>query len=286
MFLMDNDSSPSKKQAGALWAAGGLVIGALAVFFAMRGVEASRSYDASRPAASQPAPDLKAPATTEPAPATEETIGETPTAGTPNAQPPPSASAPVLPPPSELHGAAPTGPLPTRGGTNPFQPPTPDAVIRAPEVRLVRLNVYTSGGDSARSELESFAQSLGAETRSFTDFGNLEREPAEGLLILVQDKHVEETVKFVQSRNSNVAEQSWRVTPQLRQSRLEDETQAALFALKARRQQLLIKYLDDADPVRDVEEAISKAEATLRRLRIAEAEQSLAAIKVTFGPRG
>lgn len=290
MSSMQEDSSHSTKRVAALFAIGGLLVGALAVALFMRFGGASQPNEEPIPVASlrvdglkgrvQPVPTVEAPPTEITAPETAEG-----SAAPDAAQPVPPTQAPSLPPPTELRGSVPNGSSPSPVGTRPFQPPTPDAALRTSEVPFVRLNVYTAAGESARAEVEAYVHSLRAESRAFTDFGS-EGEPTEGLLVLISDQHVDATVKFVQARNSNVVEQSWKISPQLRQIRLEDETHAALFNLKAKRQKLLVKYLDDADPVRVVEESITKAEAALRRLKIKEADLPLAAIKLTFGPRG
>lgn len=272
---------------GAIWGVAGLLIGGVAVFFALRagGQDAPVAVVQNPPLTTQ-APDPPADAQQmpdAPMPGEDPASGAAPPAGTDPAAP---TTPPTTPRPgTELGGTVPFG-IPPTGGNAPLKIDVPDATIRNPEVQLARLNVYTSEGSSARDEILAFAKSKGAQTRTFVDYGTADQSPSDGLLVMLPDKDAEELVKYVMSKNTNVAEQRYRTAPAARQARIQDEAQAALFALKAKRQKLLVKYLEDAEPVKRVEEDIAIAEAAIQRMRIPDDQQSLAAVKVTFGPRG
>lgn len=272
---------------GALWGVAGLFIGGVAVFFALSsGTQDAPVATVQRPpVVEQPetgAPPEQAPDSLMPPvePTTAPTVPTGPSAPA-GATPP----APATRPGPAMGGTLPFGPPPT-GGNAPLKVDVPDASIRTQEVQLSRLNVYTSEGSAARDEILAFAKSKGGQVRTFVDYGNAEQVPSDGLLVMLSDKEADALVQYVMSKNANVAEQRYRTAPAARQARIQDEAQSALFALKAKRQKLLVRFLEDAGPVKQVEEDIAIAEAAIQRLRIPEEQQSLAAVKVTFGPRG
>lgn len=262
---------------------GGLVVGSVAVFAAMRNQAPTEVLPLTNPAvtANPPAtiPDPAAEAEdppTQPDPA----AGAAP----PDAaagQPPAGTAPPSLPPPSsQISGTL--GPSPN----NPLVPPMPDVSLREPEVRLVRLNVYTSNPEDAQAELAGALRSTGGQVRTFADFGNTALTQSAGMLVLIPENGVAKLIDLVKAQNGNVAEQSWKTTVASRQARLEDDVHAALFELKARRQSLLVKYYEDASEVKAVDEAIAKVEDSIKKLLIPADSQNLAAVKITFGPRG
>ncbi len=260
---------------GALWGFGGLLVGGAVVFLALNSRDQEAPVGMMRRTPPAASPPVAPPVVPDQTPATPVLKGD----------PTPAVPAPTQRPGPELGGTLPfvTPPL---GGTAPMKVDVPETGIRDQEVQLARLNVYTSDAANARDEILAYARSKGAQARIFVDYGNAEREPSEGLLVMLPDKDAEGLVQYVQSKNGNVAEQRYRIAPAARQARIQDEAQAALFALKAKRQKLLVKYLEDADPVKEVEEAIVKAADAIKRLRISDEQQSLTAVKVTFGPRG
>lgn len=271
---------------------GGLVVGSVVVFAAMRNQAPKTVLPTDAPAvAAKPPATLPDPLDAAPR---EEPVDPAAAAATDPAAPPeevpnsaaPNQAPPTIPPPtSQINGTlGPQGAIPK--GTDPLIPPTPDVNLREPEVRLVRLNVYTADPERSQSDLAAALKPLGGQVRTFADFGNPSHTPSAGMLVLLPDAGVEKLVNLVHSQNGNVAEQSWLTTIASRQARLEDDVQAALFDFKAQRQSLLVKYFEDATPVKEVDEAIAKIEDSIQKLRIPSKSQNLAAVKITFGPRG
>ncbi|MCO5296634.1 MAG: hypothetical protein M9921_07240 [Fimbriimonadaceae bacterium] len=270
---------------------GGLVVGSVVVFAAMRNQAPKVVLPAGEPApvASAPpavVPDPVDPASAEDPGAAADGAGETAPGTSPTTQPSGPGAAPTVPPPtSQISGTlGPANGLPS--GTDPLIPPSPDVTLREPEVRLVRLNVYTANPEEAQEELVRSLKPLGGQIRTFADYGNPAHTPSIGMLILIPEEGVEKLVNLVHAQNGNVAEQSWKTTVASRQARLEDDVQAALFDLKAQRQSLLVKYFEDATPVKEVDEAIAKIEDSIKKLHIPAEAQQRAAVKITFGPRG
>jgi hypothetical protein len=202
----------------------------------------------------------------------------------PNSQSAPQ-SAPlrnVEPPASMPGGLVTSGPPPGNMSLAPVKPPPPPI---SSEVQLVKLDVYDGNPVLDAGTVESFAKSLGASVRQLSDFKDSEGREADALLILIPEDKLPALVKYIEEKQPNILDSSWQGDADARQSRLFDEPQRQLDVMERKRKELLLKFLEDATPVKVVDEAIAKLKTTIARMKIEPKHEKLAAVKVTYRPK-
>lgn len=153
------------------------------------------------------------------------------------------------------------------------------------DVQLVKLDVYDANPVLEAGAVEGYAKSLGATVRRLSDFKDSDAREADALLILISDDKLNQLVSYVKGKQPNVLDSFWKGNADTRQSRLYDEPQRQLDAMERKRKELLMKFLEDATPVKIVDEAIDKLKSTLGRLKIDSKLEKLAAVKVTYRPK-
>lgn len=201
--------------------------------------------------------------------------------GGPNQQP--SGQTPNVEPPPSMPGGIVTGGAATGNmGLSPVKPPPPPV---SRDVQLVKLDVYDANPVLEADAVEGFAKSLGATVRQLSDFKDADGREADALLILIPEDKVSVLMSYIEGKQPNVLDSSWKGDSDARQSRLFDEPERQLEAMERKRKELLMKFLEDATPVRVVDEAIAKLKTTIARMKIEPKLEKLAAIKVTYRPK-
>lgn len=199
----------------------------------------------------------------------------------PNA--PPNSKVPNAPSPPRLPGGIVQ--TPTDPGSMSLAPVRPPAPPVSNDVRLVKLDIYDANPVLDAGAVAGFARSLGATVRELHDFKDSDGREADALLILLPDNKLDQLVRYVMDKQPNVLDSSWQGDSDVRQNRLFEEPQKQLDAMERKRKELLLKFLEDATPVKTVDDAIAKLKTTIARLQIEPKLDKLAAVKVTYRPR-
>jgi hypothetical protein len=190
------------------------------------------------------------------------------------------AAANVSPPEPSISGNITVGPIATEQiGFTPIKPPPPPATT---QVQLLRVDVLDSRPVIEPAQVASLARGMGGIARELTSVSETSELEASGVLVLLDEAKVETFVEWIKQQQPNVFDVAWRGDSDSRQAKLLDEPQKQLDALEKKRRELLMKYYEDATPVKVVDEAIEKLKITIGRLRIGPKESRLAAIRVTF----
>ena len=79
-----------------------------------------------------------------------------------------------------------------------------------------------------------------------------------------------------------VEKQTWSGTTSDRRAKLVEDAQARLASLKKLREALLVTYLEDAEPVKDVDAEIAKANKSLDQLQTDKASDGMAIVRISF----
>ena len=168
-------------------------------------------------------------------------------------------------------------------GLQPVSPPAPSQA--APDVRLVLISISDRNSPLGKSELEDIVNGAAASVRSYSEFGGPELTEREGVLVLIPEKRVADLLASIKKLEPGASEVSWKGPSEARQSRLIGEIELQIIELKAKRQQLLIRYLEEAPQVVDIDEALVRAKQSLAKLRIEKELTGMAAVRVTFPAR-
>lgn len=165
-------------------------------------------------------------------------------------------------------------------GLQPVSPPAPSQA--APDVRLVLISISDRNSPLGKSELVELANGAAATVRSYSEFGGPELTEREGVLVLIPEKRLAELLDSIKKLEPGASEVIWKGPSEVRQSRLTGEIELQISELKVKRQQLLIRYLEEAPQVVDIDEALERARQSLAKLRIENGLSGMAAVRVTF----
>lgn len=256
---------------------GGLVLGTLA--WARR--ETPRVADNRPPAATVepnlPRGDHRGPSQnpTPPKPTAQDgTLPKGAAAGTAKSNPP------KKPPVKQISGTIPDAPA---AGTSPFNPGpifvSPDEK-ESPKTTLVDVRLSVSDGDKALSLAQVVAAKAGGVAIQFDE--NASEGPATGALLFVPQNRLADAEKALGGVGSIVIKDHWSGTNADRLDRLQGTAESAVSDLRVRRQELLVKYLDDAPQVTLVDQEIERIQRSLSALRAQKASPGTAIVKLKF----
>ncbi len=274
---------PGLRLATAIWALGGVVVG-LALAF---GAVPLMGGHWGPPAAQTPKPLAVPPSTEAPTQPAQEPPSVAPQGPAPTGETAPApADGTAVQPLDPFGGTALPGKLPTVVGPilpEAVRPPTatkaPDVVPNAPAPKratsgadLETVAHETNDVEAAKREIAAFVKKRGGTVRSV----------AGGMMVLVPRDQAPGVMAVLSKHGTVTSQESWSGTPSERQNRLVADLEQQRGALMKKRSELLVKYLEDASPVKQVEEDIKTVERRIEELQIEPAAQHMAAVKVTF----
>lgn len=196
-------------------------------------------------------------------------------AGTPPAGPSPEAGKAASKAPPPLKGSIGTPPLaveplsPTVVAT-PTVPPT-DAPSQIGS-SLIEVDLG-GGGDSARGRIDAEVRKHRGTLRT------VEVEGKRSLLVFVPPDRADLVLKASGGRVTT----RWNGSSEERRARLTGDIARRVADLESRRKALLLRYFEDAIPVREVDEALEQAKADLRRLSPPPSADRMTAIHFALG---
>ncbi len=199
---------------------------------------------------------------------------------------PPSLTGPmaVLPPMSP--GVVPGGVVPE--GQTPADPKATNDPTAGPAATPVppagaQLVLGTLTGvdlEAGQRSVAALAARHAGAARTFTHMdadGNVE---AQGVVLLVAPSDVPKVVAEIKRLGDFSVEDESRGSKASRQSKLSGTLSARLSLLRRKREELLVQFLEDADPVKNIEAAIDKEARAVGAVRLTGAADRLAAIRV------
>lgn len=209
--------------------------------------------------------------------------GATPLAAKPNPgnEGPGNAGPGKAPPPKQISGTIPDAPL--SSGTSPFNPGpifvSPDEKA-SPKTTLVDVRLSVSDGDKALSQAQVVAAKAGGVAIQFDEHAS--EGPATGALLFVPQNRLADAEKALGGVGSIVIKDHWSGTNADRLDRLQGAAESAVSDLRVRRQELLVKYLEDAPQVTLVDQEIERIQRSLSALRAQKASAGTAILKLKF----
>ncbi|HVT13775.1 MAG TPA: hypothetical protein VHE55_16035 [Fimbriimonadaceae bacterium] len=187
-------------------------------------------------------------------------------------------------PPKEISGHITAGPgvrLPaiSDGGPNGNGPAVADTPP-TPKGLLVTMRLDVSDTNAAVKALQAVASKVGG---SAIQFDELAAKPdAEGAVIFVPAAEADEAEKEIGSVGSVVVSDRWTGPSSDRLDRIEQTAVDHLSDLHVQRQELLIKYFEDAPQIRHIDEDTDRINKCLAALRAHRQGADMAVIKVRF----
>jgi|GEM_PF-4948120 len=192
--------------------------------------------------------------------------------------------------------AAPTLPQPTTTSTLPKNLPTAPPKLTIPKdgvkgsgkgkASLVNVKQTTNDAQQSARELVAYAARLGGKASQLTEKGADNRPEVKGVLATIPGDKVQQMLKFAAELGAVVEKQSWAGSGNDRKERLQDQEKSRLDSLKRLREALLATYLEDAQPVKEVDEEIAKAQETLKEIKTESGGDKMAVVRIMFAGRG
>lgn len=204
-----------------------------------------------------------------------------PVAGGPGVTPPRGGGVP-----SPLRGQidAPTG------GFAPMRPTVlPDingsqpSVAEPVEVPMVTLTFSVGDGAAAASSVIGIARNYGGVGVPVTEV--LDRRTRNGCLVYVPQDRLDAFLGNLNGVGSLMERVRWRGSEGERRARLASEAERRLDDLQADRKNLLIKYLDDAPEVKEIDEQIALQRKAISALRLRAPGPKMVAVRVLMSDR-
>lgn len=133
---------------------------------------------------------------------------------------------------------------------------------------------------SSADDLVAYAAKLGGNGRAMTE-GSI----VTGAQITVPDKALADVTKHAAALGATVIDKSsWNGNTGERSQRLAQEAESKLASLKKLREALLVTYLEDAQPVKDVDADIAETQKAVDDAKAAKpAVEKMTVIRFTFG---
>jgi hypothetical protein len=187
-------------------------------------------------------------------------------------------------PPKEITGHIEAGPMvapPTAEG-GPTKPPVPPAQTESatPKGLLLTMRLDVSDPNSAVKSLQGVASKVGGAAIQFDE--SAAKPDAEGAILFVSSDKFEEALKLIEAVGSVVVSDKWTGSSLDRIDRIERAAEDRLSELRIQRQELLIKYFEDAPEIRHIEEDAGRISKCVAALRARKPGPSTAVIKIKF----
>lgn len=196
----------------------------------------------------------------------------------------------VNPPPSEMSGTVDSGRPPAMppkaikqmgkepfgGNTKPVDPP--ETTTPRGYLAVIRLDVENP--ESAVSAIQGVASKVGGSAIQFDE--TAKRVEPEGAILFVPLSKAEEAQKLLGGVGSVVVSDTWNGSSGARLDRIENEAQNQLSDLRIKRQELLVKYFEDAPQIKHIDEDADRINKCLAALRSRRPGPDTAVFKIKF----
>lgn len=182
-------------------------------------------------------------------------------------------------PPKEITGSinpGPTVPLPNPSDTHvtPIDDPNP------PKGALINLRLDVPDPAAAIKALQALAAKEGGSAIQFDEAAM--RSDPEGAILFVPTSKSEDAQRQIGAIGKVVISDTWTGSPPDRLDRVEQVAQNRLGDLHIQRQELLVKFFEDAPQVRHVDEDSDRISKCIASLRAHKPGSNLVVIKIRF----
>ncbi|AIE85123.1 hypothetical protein [Fimbriimonas ginsengisoli] len=155
-------------------------------------------------------------------------------------------------------------------------------VVKQGGSSLTTVNQTASDRQAASDELVAYVQKAGGKAQPLTEQGPDGKPEIKGVLATVPEAAVAELLKHLATTGGVVDKQTWTGTSGERNAKLAEDASAKLASLKKLREALLVTYQEDAQPVKDVDDEIAKANKSLDQLQSAKGGEKMAIVRISF----
>jgi hypothetical protein len=236
--------------------------------------------------------------------------GATATPGGANPSLPPGATVPggPTPIPTTVPGGAKPGPSPGPMGNPMPRPmqgtitgpvtPLPNVVspihpnveggpgsqpVASEDVGLVTMALTTGENevDGTLGRVSSVASRFGGRAAKFTELAEKKEGDKSAILVVVPADKKDGALSALKALGATRSD-DWNGTPQERQNLIEERLVLTLHDLQREKEKLLVKYFDDAGPVKDMDDRIEDARKQLRAVRVGKGNNVI--LRVYVGP--
>jgi hypothetical protein len=186
-------------------------------------------------------------------------------------------------PSKEITGHIEPGPMVSNPKTgDPKSPPVTSAPpeTSTPKGLLVTMRLDVSDPNTAVKALQSIASKVGGSAIQF-DESAVKPDP-EGALVFVSIDKYEEASKLIETVGAIVVSDRWTGSALDRIDRIERTAGDRLSDLRIQRQELIIKFFDDAPQVKHVDEDAERISKCVAALRAKKPGPNTAVIKIKF----
>ncbi len=165
------------------------------------------------------------------------------------------------------------------GGSDPAPKQTPEEPASVKGL-LVTVRLDVSDPDGAVRELQGIAGKAGGLAIQFDEVAV--KETAEGAIMLVPATRAAEVEKALSSVGGVVASDHWNGSASNRIDRVESSAQDRISDLHLKRQELLVKYLEDAPQIKHIDEDTDRITKSLNNFRTNRPALGTAVFKIKF----
>jgi hypothetical protein len=179
-------------------------------------------------------------------------------------------------PPVEITGQVPSGPNPAKEGPKivPHEEPA------VPRGLLVTVRMDVADGSAAVKALQSLAAKFGGSAVRFDELAK--KEDPEGAILVVPAAKADEAERELTAVGSVVASDRWSGSSGDRVDRIEQVAESRLSDLHVQRQELVVRYFEDAPQVKHVDEDSARITKCLVSFRSLKSGPTTAVFKVRF----
>lgn len=187
-------------------------------------------------------------------------------------------------PPKQITGkinAPPSGP-PAATGTSGSKDPaiSQSQEPAAPRGQLITIRLDVSDPDAAVKALEAIAAKEGGSAIQYDEMAV--KRYAEGALLFVPAASAAETEKQIAGVGSVIVSDKWDGSSGDRLDRIERTASDRLSDLHIQRQELLVKYLEEAPQIKHIDEDSERINKCVEALRAHKAGPNTAVLKIRF----
>jgi hypothetical protein len=185
-------------------------------------------------------------------------------------------------PPKEISGHIEPGPMtaaPKPGEAKPAPRVDPQETP-TPKGLLVAMRLAISDPEAAVKALQGIASKVGGAAIQFDEMAS--KPDPEGAIVFVPGDKYDEVAKLIESVGSIVVSDRWTGSSLDRIDRIERSAQDRLSDLRIQRQELLIKYFEDAPQVKHVDEDSARISKCVAAVRARKPGPNVAVIKIKF----
>lgn len=147
---------------------------------------------------------------------------------------------------------------------------------------LVNIRGAVANRERAADELVSTANKLGGKAQVISERGDGDLPMIKGVVATVPKTAVDELVKQAYASGAIADKETWTGSPTERTRKLAEDAETRIATLKKLREALLVTYLDDAQPVKEVDAEIAAATKGLEQLRAEKPNEGMTVVRITF----